>query len=170
MWINSNPLVSLSGVLLCILLLTGCGDGLIKTTGTVSVDGQPVSGGKVVFFPIDGGRQGTGRIKPDGTYVVSYKRVGDGLPPGDYTVTIVSDKLDETKKAPSTRVFIGPNGEEMEDDGFMPVATGGRRARKDNRLIHIVPTEYNQRETSPLEVTIPDAAPEPVDFDLPSKK
>jgi len=52
------------GIILPLLLITGCGVSNTETKGTVSVDGNPVSNGKIVFFPSDGGR--SGRLKLTG--------------------------------------------------------------------------------------------------------
>lgn len=56
--------------LFLLILTTGCGDPTrAKVTGTVTIDGKPISGGMIEFRPEaqDGPTAGVG-IGPDGTY------------------------------------------------------------------------------------------------------
>jgi len=73
----------------CILLglLVGC-SGNVKLRGkvTYSDDGSPVTAGTVAF--LSDGKMARGSIQKDGTYVVGFERMKDGLPPGEYEVFI----------------------------------------------------------------------------------
>ncbi len=128
---------------ICLLsLAAGCEDGSTRLAGgTISVDGKPVDSGLVVFYPVDGGRQGSGKINPDGSFVISYLKMGDGVPPGEYVVTILSDKTERKKKSET--------GNDAEDDAFLA-------SSRDVKLIHVVPVKYNNRETTPLRVNVED--------------
>ncbi len=70
-----------------LLLLTGCsGDGRRAVSGEVSLDGEAVSGGSIVFLPAGGdeGSKGAAEIV-DGKYAIPAEQ---GLPPGSYRVEI----------------------------------------------------------------------------------
>lgn len=83
--------------LLCLLslsLLSGCGDGRptrVKISGKVSIDGKPVNTGGVQFYPTAGGRRGGGPLA-SGSYQAMMYAPGDGLPVGEYSVAIISNK------------------------------------------------------------------------------
>ena len=69
------------------LFLAGCsGNVALKGTVTFSDDNQPVPAGTVVF--LKDGKIARGNINPNGTYVVGFEGVADGLPPGTYQVYI----------------------------------------------------------------------------------
>jgi hypothetical protein len=78
---------------LACVLLTGCGNGLSQVTGTVTLDGQPLTAGEngarvtVQFFPASGvGPNGVGVVDESG-----YYKIGTGsqfgVPAGEYNVT-----------------------------------------------------------------------------------
>lgn len=84
------------------LAAAGCGrTGTVS--GTVTVGGKAAPGGAVAFHPVGSGPTATGRIDKDGRYVVVVG-AGDGLPPGEYKVTVVAHgdppQTDPTKGAP----------------------------------------------------------------------
>ena len=82
------------------LWVTGCGNGLAKVSGQVTIDGQPIDGSKgsafvlVQFTPVGGkGANGTGLADENGRYnVVTGSQTG--VSPGEYyvTCTIRADK------------------------------------------------------------------------------
>src|SRR4051812_10483778 len=75
------------------LMLSGCGNGLSKVSGQVTIDGQPIDGSKgsafvlVQFTPVNGkGANGTGLADENGRYsVVTGSQTG--VSPGEYYVT-----------------------------------------------------------------------------------
>ncbi|MBY0457505.1 MAG: carboxypeptidase-like regulatory domain-containing protein, partial [Gemmataceae bacterium] len=85
---------------LAALTATGCGTTLQPAGGQVLVDGVPVKEGTVMFYPTAKGRPATARIGEDGSFVLSYEKPGDGLPPGEYKVVIVADVF---KAGPRTK-------------------------------------------------------------------
>jgi hypothetical protein len=121
----------------------GCGQPMQKAGGKVMVDGVPVKDGAVTFYPSAGGRTASASILPDGTFSLSYEKLNDGLPPGEYKVTIVADIWKETpeakRQAEAMRAAAAKQGA-IEDSS---ITTGGM-------LIHVVPPEYNTIETTPL--------------------
>jgi len=75
------------------LLLSGCGNGLAKVSGQVTIDGQPVDGSKgsafvvVQFVPVGGkGANGAGLADENGRYTVATGSQA-GVWPGEYFVT-----------------------------------------------------------------------------------
>jgi hypothetical protein len=67
---------------------TGCGGGDDATTvsGTVIVAGQTMGEGALNFFPVGGDRPIGTPVSADGTYSQS-------LPPGDYSVVVVTSTM-----------------------------------------------------------------------------
>ncbi|MDR0337691.1 MAG: carboxypeptidase-like regulatory domain-containing protein [Planctomycetaceae bacterium] len=83
-------------VLLC-LALSGCGNGFIPVHGKVTFeDGSPLTQGGIAFstatFMADG------KIQADGSFTLTSSKPGDGLPPGNYTVTISASKTDDKER------------------------------------------------------------------------
>jgi hypothetical protein len=81
-------------VSVCCLLsvFTGCSNGNIKTNGSVSFsDGAPVVTGIVRFETPQ--TQYTALIQSDGTFNVN---MGKGLPPGQYRVSVIDVRENET--------------------------------------------------------------------------
>jgi hypothetical protein len=75
------------------LAINGCGNGLAQVTGHVTLDGQPLHGGKgdtrvtVQLQPADGvGANGVGLADDEGYYEIATGSQG-GVRPGDYYVT-----------------------------------------------------------------------------------
>ena len=70
----------------------GCGGGIrtYATSGTVTLDGQPLTGAMVTFQPT-GSEQtliGSGRTDEDGKYTLACGRDQQGTPIGEYKVII----------------------------------------------------------------------------------
>lgn len=76
----------------CYLMLAaaGCGGGHgASVTGRVTLDGKPLDTGTVTFHPEDEGPTAYGGIHPDGSYQVKTG-TQQGLPPGEYRVTVMA--------------------------------------------------------------------------------
>ena len=68
-------------------MLSGCGNGQVSVKGTVQFpDGKPLPRGDVQFLTPT--FVGSGRIQPDGTYVIGSLKEADGLPKGTYKITV----------------------------------------------------------------------------------
>lgn len=92
---------SLSLFLLLCLFFTGCGKGFVPADGKVAFDdGTPLKTGSITFETAT--FMASGNINPDGTFVLTSLDEGDGLPPGDYTVTIAA--LDPAR--PDTAILL----------------------------------------------------------------
>ena len=76
----------------------GCDDGRptrVPVSGTVWIDGQPLSRGAVRFKPAEG-RVATGEIGPNGSFKLSTYEPGDGAVTGIHEVTVhASEELDD---------------------------------------------------------------------------
>ncbi len=76
--------------------LVGCDSNRIPlepTTGTLTINGSPPVGAIVGLHPVSGdfderGSRPAGQVKEDGTVTFSTYASGDGVPAGDYKVTI----------------------------------------------------------------------------------
>jgi len=81
-------------LVLLVPLAVGCGDAKgplrVPVVGTVTLDGNPLSAAVVKYLPISrvAGNGGYGRTGSSGRYEVATWQGKEGLPPGDYLVTI----------------------------------------------------------------------------------
>ena len=77
---------------LAILLLSGCGRGdrppLGTVSGTVTLDGKPLTGARLIFEPAAGGRASTGLTDDKGRYELIYIRKDKGAKVGAHLVRI----------------------------------------------------------------------------------
>jgi hypothetical protein len=144
-------------------LFSGCGKTIQPAGGKVLVDGVPVKDGAVTFYPVQPGRPASASVMEDGTFTLSFDSPNDGLPPGDYKVTIVADVWKETVSAKQKEAMEAMLKKQGAIDDAALMSAG--------QLIHIVPPEYNDIATTPLKETVT-VSSEPLEFifDIPSKK
>ncbi|MDR1964956.1 MAG: carboxypeptidase-like regulatory domain-containing protein [Planctomycetaceae bacterium] len=86
-------------LLLCLIaIFSGCNShGFVPTGGKVTFeDGSPLTKGKIAFSTATFMAEGT--IQPDGTFTLTSLKPGDGLPPGNYQVTISASETDANEK------------------------------------------------------------------------
>ncbi|MCU0981543.1 MAG: hypothetical protein MUF25_20525 [Pirellulaceae bacterium] len=73
-----------------LVTLPGCSGGnpTAKVTGKVTHDGQPVTSGNLTFAPVSGtvGKPAAGKVKSDGSYVLSTYAAEDGAVVGRHRV------------------------------------------------------------------------------------
>jgi len=77
-----------------VLACAGCGGGgpeLASVSGTVTLDGQPLSDAMVIFIP-ENGRQAAARTDTAGKYVLTFKEGRQGAEPGKYKVRITTGR------------------------------------------------------------------------------
>lgn len=120
----------------CFALGCGGSDGRYPVSGEVTLQGQPLASGAIIFESTSGGRGGA--TITDGKYSIPASQ---GLLPGAYTVRVSA--VESSAAAPP-----GPPG---------PEAAAIERSNKD-----IVPDEFNSRSTLKHEVG-PD---KPTEFDI----
>jgi len=126
---------------LALCLLTGCGSGKSRVEGTVTLDGSPVDGGVIAFFPAGTSEQhdaGHAEIK-DGKYSVEETK---DLKPGNYRVEISWNK---------------PTGKK--------VPTPGDPDIKMDQVHQVIPAKYNTKSTLSETLT---SGTNKKDFDLKS--
>lgn len=116
------------GYWLLLLLSLGCGGSQLKTypvNGTVLFDdGSPVRTGTIELESIEHGVTATGKIQPDGSFVLGTFQSSDGAVAGRHRVIVVQ----------------------------MVIADGLLKHTVDHGLP--VPVHYNSYETSGLQLTI----------------
>ncbi len=127
------------------------------------VDGVPVKDGAVTFYPVNPGRSASASIMEDGSFTLSFERPNDGLPPGDYKVTIVADEWKNTVSPKQKEALEAMLKKQGAIDDVALLSAG--------QLTHIVPPEYNDVATTPLKETVA-VSSKPLEFifDIPSKK
>ena len=102
---RSDPRVRGLGICaaLVLTLLSGCSKSPFNTapvTVSLSLDGEPLSGGRVVLMPVmsadslETGKPGIADIGPDGTAPVSTYGSGDGAVVGDHTAKVINTEPD----------------------------------------------------------------------------
>jgi hypothetical protein len=112
---------------LVLVAMIGCGGPHDATVmGMVTLDGAAVPRGTVTFYPVASGSAAYGRIADDGSYSVRTGRE-EGLPSGEYEVTVVANEAPKVQPATA-----GP-------------PPPGRS---------ITPAQYRSRKTSGLKFTI----------------
>jgi hypothetical protein len=139
-WPAKNPIwfrrAAIVTSLAAIVSLVGCGGrgdvpprvSVYKTTGRVTWNGQPLTGGTVVLHPqgnttLPNGVRTIGAVDSSGSIVFTTYETGDGAAAGDFTATV------------SYQPFVGDP-----EDG--------------NVSSNVLPTEYSVPGSSPLSVTV----------------
>jgi hypothetical protein len=129
-------------VIVLMIALAGCSDSGMESevTGTVTLDGQPVGPGAVVFAPVEGQTNpADGAIQLDGSYFLKTSREV-GLKPGTYKVSV--------------SVFDQPE------------VQPGERSNVPAKLV--TPQKYADTETSGLQFTV-EPGKNDIDIELTSK-
>lgn len=106
-------MTSMGLTLLCSLSLIGCSKSeelpdLYPVTGTVTLDGKPLSGANVSFEP-PGGRPSFGTTDEQGMFSLTYGIDMPGAVAGQHTVRITNDALE-----------TGPDGVPLPSDNSLP--------------------------------------------------
>jgi hypothetical protein len=106
-----------SAILLVAVFLApcwGCGSAggsaseLIPVKGRVTYKGQPLTKGLVQFAPRNTGREASGQIQADGTFVLTTFKEGDGVVAGKHRVSI--SELDKSlARDRALRKYASPN-------------------------------------------------------------
>lgn len=141
------PIVAMLGV----VFVGGCGTKYPETapvSGKITVDGVPVTTGRIIFYPTSGARLSSGEIQPDGNYSLTTFKAGDGALLGSHRVVIESTKV------------VGPtSAKTIADESQTPVSALGR-------VIWLVDEKYSQPSTTDLSAEVK-RGPNGIDFHLP---
>ena len=133
-------------------IFTGCGyrrPAQVKTTGTVTLDGEPVENASLMFIP-DSGRPASANTNTNGDFQVSSYGGNDGLPAGNYRVMVtklvLKDRFQQQyDRAVERAAAQAEPGEEPED---VDIEFG------DSAYENMLPTKYEELETTDIKVTI----------------
>lgn len=139
-------------------MFSGCGsDGLVPVSGVVTLDGTPVSSGRVEFYPEEG-RPASGAIGSDGRYTLSTNDNGHGVKPGKYTVTV-------TAREAAVQV---PKYKSM-DDEMNGVINPEWKPPKSDGVEWLVPERYSNRASSGLSAEVASGGDD-INFQLQTKR
>ena len=119
-----------------VLVLAGCGDGLVEVRGKVTYNGKPVENGTITFEPEDRSGPSRGQAIEAGAYHLTGP---NRLTPGPKTVRIQG---------------FGPTGRK--------VSTAPGSKQMVDEMGQYIPAKYNDKST--LKATVEDG--KPLDFDL----
>jgi hypothetical protein len=122
------------------VLALGCGSSSStpgKLTGSVTLGGQPVTGGEVYIHTKGGAARAS--ISPSGTYTAT------DLPVGEWKVTVDTEALNPNQKAKGS----GQYGKK----GAMGPTPQGAKTEKLGTYVEI-PKEYRDEKTTPLTANV----------------
>jgi hypothetical protein len=88
-------------LLVFLAVVIGCGDGRptrVLVSGTVTIDGAPVTRGSIKFVP-EKGRPSSGEIGPDGRFTLTCYDGNDGALPGKHRVQVDGNRAISEMKA-----------------------------------------------------------------------
>jgi hypothetical protein len=133
----------------CLLFAAGCGGvapvadyskvTLLKATGTVTLDGQPLPSA-VVTFEAEDGQFSYGLTDSNGKFSLQFDSVKSGVTPGKKTV-----------KISTTRKILGLNT--TEEGGAIDEGGEGESAKATQPAKELVPPRYNKKSELSVEVS-----------------
>ena len=111
-----------TGLALLLAAAAGCGaQHTYPVRGKVVFkDGTPLTGGLVVFRPVDTQLQVTARgdIQHDGTFVLGTYHEGDGAVPGKYQAAITPPPRRKIREKPVEKPIVHPRFESYDTSGL----------------------------------------------------
>jgi len=143
--------VAVSLLLTALIASMGCG-GRNESKGRVTLDGSPVAGAGLFFYPVTAG-QGvicTGSSDSEGMFSVT-PTTGQVVTPGEYTVTVTKTEMSGS---------VGDTPLSPDNDG----ESDAQERRRVKGMVegkpppverNVLPDVYGDAKTSPLKVTIP---------------
>ncbi len=142
-------------LLIALIAAVGCGDsdGPVSLSGTVTLDGSPLSNATVQFLAQDSdGRNALGSTDAEGVFHLSTSKPGDGVFPGSYKVIV----------QPATRPVPG-----FEASSPMEAMEAASKGQKLNLPAIVLPPRFTDPGQTILVQDVP--ASEEVVFELTSK-
>lgn len=152
---------------LCLVLLVvlmGCSDGprrdgpeMVKVTGTVTLDGEPVEGAHIRFSPEAGGPAAYAVSDRRGRYELRTFDPGDGAIPGKYGISATKEEVTEA-------------GQEFESQAALEAYIKEHGERPPRRqTTNVLPEKYAAKKTSGLIAEITLAKKNRFDLELKSE-
>lgn len=153
---KNMKLMLVAALVVAVASLAGCGkdEGYRKTTGKVTMGGQPVAGAMLVFYPkASDGESGSGMTEADGTYTVTCagsSKGGSGLKPGEYQVTVskYAENVDPDEEAYQKGEITY---DELQDRKAKKSKIGNSKTAE-----LLTPKQYASTGTTPLTITVTD--------------
>lgn len=132
-----SPWISRCFLCAAVTICAGCrGDGTVKVSGLVTLDGAPLADVQVNFdSPTGKGRPSTGITNGEGKFMLTTGKPNDGALPGEYKVTVVK---------------LAPKADWGGKDAFQKMQIRGNQ--KIDSGIH---DNYMNLAKTPLKVTVP---------------
>jgi hypothetical protein len=154
-----RTLPSWSALFWCLLVLVtaGCGSKYPPTApvkGKITLNGKPVTTGRISFHPTTGERPALANIQPDGSYSLTTFERGDGALLGRHKVSIKSTRIEN---APPTPKDLKEEAEFNAKGLF-----SGKP-----RLVFLVDKKYYDDRTTDLEAEVKREGNQ-IDFHLPT--
>ena len=148
--------------LLVVFSVTGCGGSkyppTFKTTGTVTLDGKPIEGATVSFYPDGTNKPANGETDASGQYQMSSFNKNDGATVGSFRVTVQKQPKVEYESTPEGTPY-DPSMESSEPQAASDMG------QSENSL----PKMYADPETSGLTATVAESDSNVFNFELSSK-
>lgn len=125
-------------VLLACVFSIGCGSGHVGVSGKVTFpDGSPLTKGEVTF------QQGTfaasGKVQPDGTYTIGSLGVKDGLPKGEYVVTVKAIEYSSDTELSEDKAPVKNSARSLVDPKFFSPETSGLKCDVKGKTTYNIP-------------------------------
>lgn len=152
-----------SAYLVVLVTLVGCskaptrdGPELVKVTGTITLDGEPVEGAHIRFSPETGGPAAFAVSDHRGRYELRTFDPGDGAIPGKYGISATKE--------------VTEAGMEFDSQAAMEayVKEHGERPPK-GETVSVLPEKYSAKDTSELTAEITVAKDNRFDLELKSE-
>jgi len=124
---------------------------MTQVTGSVTLDGQPVDGATVAFYPDGGRRPARGITDASGNFELMTFNPGDGVLLGQHRVSVTKTEASEQQAA-------------VVDGETIETPTGGA----EDNVNHLLPVHYASPSTSELTVEVVEGM-EPVALELKSQ-
>jgi len=149
--------------------VVGCSSGnglnLAKVRGKITLDGQSVYGGEILFVPDSKkgsvGPPAAGTISDDGTYVMSTQESGDGAIVGVHNVAIIGHGKDPIK--PGSGEIILTDDSPAEDVFKLKQSLGAQRPKNQgptvrdkggNTFLLTTPEKMQNPQTSGVSIKV----------------
>jgi len=144
---NKTSFLGISLCLFNLCVLSGCGspENIAPASGVVTLDGKPVSDGRVMFHPVDGSRSSHATTNEKGEFKVSTFGVHDGGLVGRHLVTVTKIDTSSQIKIDPKEGYMGASYEKM----MSPEAL-----KQNIKPKQTLPIKYATKETSGIELEI----------------